>query len=358
MQPSMRYKARTDLERIFDVINNYSFGKANRKIIINQLKQLELSGPHSIKSESREEGLVNLYNRALSIKQKEDVAKKEEEENYSVASRYKPRRRLDNSEARNLMSELYVKTHFKAASVYTVLKNSPRYKAVPPKVQTIIPDEVIVKENRDDENKSIPEKSEKEKTAPVSKKLKKSASHISYNESIDENFMKYAYINPYIKNDEPELNNTNNDEQLKYLKRISSFPYLVVEETKKKKNVKFISNVQPTVKRNSLSQQSTSLVDGFDDSKKKDEENIKVMNEFIPKYDINLIANRILRRCNFYHSNNKNNDTTHHINGGKLMNTMGMPVSEFLEKKHLSKHDIETAEKKDYSGVQSKLKQI
>jgi len=178
--------------------------------------------------------------------------------------------------------------------------------------------------------------------------------------------MKYAYINPYIKKDDLPPNNTTNDDQLKYLKKISSVPYLVIEEVKKKKekNVKFIANVAPATHRNSILSQNNSLVNEaslFEDSlKKKDEEKIKVDNELIPKSEINLLANRILRRCNFYHIKNKNNDTIHHINGGKLMHTMGMPVSEFLEKNHLSKHDIEVAEreKKDYSVVQSKVKQI
>ena len=53
--------------------------------------------------------------------------------------------------------------------------------------------------------------------------------------------MKYAYINPYFKNNEESiLDQSASNDQLKYLKKISSVPYLP-EDSKKKKNVKFLS---------------------------------------------------------------------------------------------------------------------
>ena len=69
-----------------------------------------------------------------------------------------------------------------------------------------------------------------------------------------------------------------------------------------------------------------------------------------------MIANKILKCCNFHKKKNKNNDTSHKKEGGKLMNTLGLPVYEFLEKKHLTKKEIILAMKmkRDFSQVHSK----
>jgi hypothetical protein len=74
-------------------------------------------------------------------------------------------------------------------------------------------------------------------------------------ESVDENFMKYAYINPYINRESDIDSILPSEEQLKYLKKISSMPYLVLDESKKKKNVKFVPQQQ--MKRNSFSQNTS-----------------------------------------------------------------------------------------------------
>lgn len=156
--------------------------------------------------------------------------------------------------------------------------------------------------------------------------------------------MKYAYINPYLNRENQADTFIPSDEQLKYLRKISSVPYLVIDESKKKKNVKFIQQQQ--VRRNSFSQNTSATnFDMIEDTIRKkgkflnkiDEEKIKVDGEILPKNEINLIANKVLRSCNFHHKKNKNNDTIHKKNGGKLMQTMGLPVSEFLEKTSLVK---------------------
>ena len=41
-QPTMRYKPRTDLERVYDVLNGYNFDIASRDIIERQLKSINL----------------------------------------------------------------------------------------------------------------------------------------------------------------------------------------------------------------------------------------------------------------------------------------------------------------------------
>ena len=81
--------------------------------------------------------------------------------------------------------------------------------------------------------------------------------------------MKYAYINPYFKNNEEvNLDQSVTDDHLRYLKKISSVPYLNLDDSRKKKNVKFVS--QKDVRRNSFSQNtSVTKMDIVDDNLKK-----------------------------------------------------------------------------------------
>lgn len=119
----MRYKARTDLERIFDVINKYNYGAANKKIIINQLKNLDLHGPHKL---LKDDLLLGNLSEIFDQEQKKFNEKTETTDHINITTtttKRMKRKQVDNSGAKNLMKDLYYKTHFKAASVYTVFKS-------------------------------------------------------------------------------------------------------------------------------------------------------------------------------------------------------------------------------------------
>ncbi len=51
IQPSMRFRPRTELERIYDSVNKYSFGRADKEIINEQLKSLDLYDTKKIPQE-------------------------------------------------------------------------------------------------------------------------------------------------------------------------------------------------------------------------------------------------------------------------------------------------------------------
>ena len=51
----MRFKARTDLERVYDTINDYSYGKVNKRIIYKQLRNLDLNIPFKLEKQREEE---------------------------------------------------------------------------------------------------------------------------------------------------------------------------------------------------------------------------------------------------------------------------------------------------------------
>lgn len=103
----MRFKPRTDLERIFDAINDYSYGKINKKIVNRQLKNLELEEPAQLPSNSDiEDHHASFNNRTHSVT----------EVSNSKVLKKGGRKFVDNSEAKLLLKDYHNKTHFKAAT--------------------------------------------------------------------------------------------------------------------------------------------------------------------------------------------------------------------------------------------------
>jgi hypothetical protein len=136
VQPQMRFKPRTGLERIFDAINEYSFGRVSKDVVNKQLRKLDLNNMRKLKNEgydSNEDEEINISRekrkRLSSMNMKEKIAEKERQENLArmeeeninkdkVEDKFKSKRKIvDNSAARHLMKEYHYKTHFKAASV-------------------------------------------------------------------------------------------------------------------------------------------------------------------------------------------------------------------------------------------------
>lgn len=115
IQPQMRYKPRTDLERIYDSINTNSFGKANKKVVDKQLKELDLNiakkNPSWKKPNEEFDEIFDF--KSILTKNKEET-----EENEKIKNSAKKERKKDlNILAKNLMSDLHNKTHFKGTSV-------------------------------------------------------------------------------------------------------------------------------------------------------------------------------------------------------------------------------------------------
>ena len=68
----------------------------------------------------------------------------------------------------------------------------------------------------------------------------------------------------------------------------------------------------------------------------EDNEKVIIDNEALNiKNQINVIANKILRKCNVTHAKNKNNAKTLISGDGKLMFTNGLTRVEFEKKFHL-----------------------
>lgn len=166
MQPTMRFKARTDLERIFDVINDYNFGSADRAIVEKQLKSLNLNqfkkfGPmdnvisyshidnklrvnetvlrylieerKKMEKNHQNEEILNTINKIIKINEKlllqentEKEKAKLEEKNYNQAleNKFYRKKLLNNQYAKKMMKNYHVKTHFQAANVFSLGLNT------------------------------------------------------------------------------------------------------------------------------------------------------------------------------------------------------------------------------------------
>ena len=123
-QPEMRFKPRTDLERIFDEINKNSFRKLDKNIIEKQLKTLEMNHTKKFNDENDADEIPD-YKDAAKLDQPLDdfdylALDKETDESRGELERrmksLKSRKQELNSQAKNLMKEFHNKTHFKGVT--------------------------------------------------------------------------------------------------------------------------------------------------------------------------------------------------------------------------------------------------
>ena len=125
----MRFKPRTDLERVYDIINSYKYGQERREILDKQLKNLDMlkyKNSHElndlikekIKSQMSDKYLDNMNNSYDKIKSMEfDKNNKLYYNPRNINYKLKPwiKREDLNADAYKLLTSYHYKTHFKAA---------------------------------------------------------------------------------------------------------------------------------------------------------------------------------------------------------------------------------------------------
>lgn len=138
----MRFKARTDIERIYEEINKNSSRKLDKKILDNQMR--EIQSRKSVKSnesllrnkernKDKEENKsleneniereasffmenyneIDEYLNQLKLKKDEEKKKQKSKDRFRKLNNYKTEL---NQEAKNILNEFHHKTHFKAVS--------------------------------------------------------------------------------------------------------------------------------------------------------------------------------------------------------------------------------------------------
>lgn len=140
LQPFMRYKPRNDLERLFEAINNNSYGKVTKEAVENlmfeKMKKEEMRKLISNKDDEIDfEDVDYTFNvsQINSIKTHQDKVKwmqmkkkeNEQEEKEDNDHKYPDRRRkkvntLDKHQARYFLNDYNNKFHFKSASKYSL----------------------------------------------------------------------------------------------------------------------------------------------------------------------------------------------------------------------------------------------
>ena len=142
IQPSMRFTARSDLERVYDILKKREILYDEEKIIKNQLAKMgfasqNLDENEEIEEKEESENINNnnnksVKNEALSDeeKYKKELHNKIIQERKNMINKRKflldvaQTKKIDNSKAKYLRGELYQRTHFKTMENLTMFKTS------------------------------------------------------------------------------------------------------------------------------------------------------------------------------------------------------------------------------------------
>ena len=312
IQPQMRFKARTDLERVYEALNGKIYRDNERNILNRQLKNIDLftyKKPkdllklNSIVNNQVEDDKINDENeenkkgyKIIPYPQIEDKEEKKTVKRNIYANskvyyipttneRWKKRTDL-NIEAEGILKEYHYKTHFKAAEE--------------------------IAENRLDSKKI-----EKENYyCTNSSRLIRKKKIFIFDDDVEKKLKKYDFKN-YSKNYNPIKKHRGKSMDPESMKILTSLAF--------KNNEKKIKEDE---KNHSLEKIDI-------ESKKKliDENNVLIGNEIFYKgTQFNIIANKVLNLCNVYHKKNRHNDTILKKGNGKMMFSQGLTINEFEKK--------------------------
>jgi hypothetical protein len=338
LQPTMRYKPRTELERIYDSANLNSFGRVEKNLINQQLKSLDFldykkpsqeedqydipvyQGSNKLKLSSR---IDNSSNKTISDKNFKSLSSSSTS---NIFKKKKAKRKfVDNSMAKNIMKDLHVKTHFKAASIYTLgllneNNNNPKNNSTNNRITKVESERQFTEDSIDSQNSF--KKNKKKRT-------------LSYN----------LEFNPIKKKKEilPDVG------KLKILEELSKSPTLisptiVESKTKSHKDNLFEKiktrrngNVTSIIKSNPL-EFFTKFTENLINPEpvKVDEEKVTIAGETYLKSQIDVISKKVLQKCNFTRDKSKCNNVQLKCGAGKLASTAGMTINEFSRKYKLN----------------------
>ena len=318
IQPEMRFKPRTDLERVYDMINGYKYGLARRDILDKQLKNVGLykyKNSNELKRQIKKEIKIDNSsseseddNNNANLNAESQTGRLNEHKNSrlyfnpkSVDYKIKPwMKRTDlNADAYKILNSYHYKTHFKAA------------------------EEVA-------ENKSKKDKNKKNKYCLLLPNLFQNRSTNNFEiynstyDNINKNNDLIFELNEEIEN----MNKMNYDKNKNPFKKKEKF---------EEKKIKLLGDIafKPTLQQNN--ERNVESEDFLDENKmfdkNIDEDNIMVDNHiFNKKNQFELLTNKILDKCNVFNHKSKFNNTILKKRNGKLMFTRGLSINQFEKK--------------------------
>ena len=336
LQPTMKFTARTDLERVYDILNGDLMRNHERNIIERQLKHINLYNYKKPKE------LLKIANNSmndddLEAKKLEIMEEDEKKKHGSAKLIYGPsnvyyeaknndkmawaRKDNLNLEARRLLSSYHFKTHFKATEEIAELKSNKKNFI---KSSFFILPHLLPKNHRyqnyntsaDLYNMSITNSNKKSnnKKAIDYSKLKDTTNLFNFekehmqdeiNDQLNEG--NYNGINnPILKGNKYSVDPAS----LKVLSKLAFKP-------------KSDSNEDLTMNEN------VSINLTFNDKEKGYEKNKTDDGDTSKKFaNLNSIARKILNDCNVYTHKSKFNNSSHKKKEGKTMITKGMTIKE------------------------------
>ena len=332
IQPQMRFKPRTDLERVYDALNGRYFKNDEKAVLERQLKNIGLysfdrrkdlvkkvsllNGSDKIILDSSDEDEENETKREYEIKPNPIIPEEKKEEKvkkniYGDGNvfyvpknyQYKPwmRNQNLNSEAEFMLKEFHVKTHFKAA-------------------EEIAENKIVTKKEEKIRNIKRKKKIESER-----RKLKDPFYFEKTHFKEEEKVKKYV---PYLKNKNPYKGRNRPTYDLSTLTALSNLAFKVPNELPIS-----LSESKTTFGKKKGKDSESDL---HDKNKLIDENNVLINGEIYYKdSQFDIIADKVLKSCKVYSYKSKHNDSSLKKGQGKTMITRGMSVKQFEEKYNL-----------------------
>ena len=319
IQPQMRFKARTDLERVYEALSGNFYRDNEREILNRQLKSLDLFNYKKPEDFIKLTNLNNDIDKSIDEEEEkksykikpnpliEEEKKKEESDKKKIYKNpkfyYVPlnnerwRKRTDlNIEAYGMLKEYHQKTHFKATE--EIAENKIKTKKIIKNDNDNIP--LINKDKKSNRKKLVFDFDDDDK-----KKLSEN-NYIPYQKN----------YNPIIRNNKEHINS-------------ASMQLLT--------SMAFKSNNDFNLNQNKDKNKIMNVVHIKNKSNLVDENNVLIGNEiFFKANQFDLIANRVLNLCHVYKKKNKHNNGSLKKGNGKMMFTQGLTINEFEKKYDLT----------------------
>ena len=321
-QPTMRYKPRTDLERVYDVLNGYNYDQASRDIIERQLKSINLydfKKNTNIPNEGGKEEIGKLKRPRFLSKSLQRKSKKRKNVNslYKMnnvyynpdKSSYKPwQRREDlNTEAYGFLSSYHYKTHFKAAEEIAESKNKFNNKNNSLNSVFLLP--------------NLLPKLYKPKPIKTDNNLEEKEDPFKFGEDYSSSEYSEDYED-FDKNYNPIMHKPKTVGDPKTMEILTKIAF------RQKKGMG-----QMDFKNEPEDQKIVRKIKKTGNKNYTEDNNVIINNKLYYKNtQFDQITQKVLEMCNIYSSKSKFNNTVHKSKGGKTMITKGMTVGEFEKK--------------------------
>ena len=334
LQPQMKFKARTDLERVYDTLSeNYSRVNENEKMVIErQLKSIDKLNykmpkdflreknnliiikkiKKQIDNNEKKDGPRFLENPYLENDTKKLLLTKNKSSIYNISKYfYIPKNNSNfekswakkntlNAEAEEMLKSYHYKIHFKAAEeiAENKIKNA-KYLFLLPNIFKN-KSSSIINSKRHNNNNNINYKSEEK------------------DEKNNEIYNSFYYKNPIKKRKKykPEL-----------MKKLSEIAFQS-DRNEMIENIKTNNNKYKNTKNDNNNNKASNL----------EESEIKIDGKIYNKNkEFDLITKKILRLCKVYSNKSKNNNQSLKAGNGKSMITQGLSLNSFEKKYKLNK---------------------